>query len=112
MRYKGEYSPSYLLDPEEYTWHPLGECKPLLDKYRYASFAHPEHCIEGIYTGTSEWTTNYSEPRLTACYLPAPKTNVPLEDLEDVQLLVSVRNGQAICQPVTVRPSYNDCDTL
>ncbi|KAF9782811.1 arginine-tRNA-protein transferase [Thelephora terrestris] len=43
MLYKGEYSPSYLLDPEEYTWHPLPECKKGLDKARYACFAHPEH---------------------------------------------------------------------
>jgi len=43
MLYKGEYSPSYLLDPEEYTWHPLQECKKELDKTRFACFAHPEH---------------------------------------------------------------------
>lgn len=43
MRYKGEYSPSYLLDPEEYTWHPLPECEKELDKTRYACFARPEH---------------------------------------------------------------------
>ncbi|EIM88514.1 uncharacterized protein STEHIDRAFT_95770 [Stereum hirsutum FP-91666 SS1] len=43
MRYKGEYAPSYLADPEEYTWHPIETCKPLLEKTRYVSFAHPEH---------------------------------------------------------------------
>ena len=47
MRYKGEYAPSYLADPEDYTWHPLEKCRPLLDTYRYASFAHPEHNLEG-----------------------------------------------------------------
>ena len=51
MRYKGEYAPSFLADPEDYTWHPLEECKPLLDRYRYACFAHPEHSIEGSYSG-------------------------------------------------------------
>ena len=55
MRYKGEYAPSYLLDPEEYTWHPLEECTPLLDKYRYASFAHPEHSTDSKYGEASTY---------------------------------------------------------
>ncbi|KAI0650632.1 arginine-tRNA-protein transferase [Trametes meyenii] len=46
MRYKGEYSPSYLADPEEYTWFPLNKCRPLLDKYHYACFSHPEQSLE------------------------------------------------------------------
>ncbi|KIM90668.1 hypothetical protein PILCRDRAFT_811124 [Piloderma croceum F 1598] len=47
MRYKADYSPSYLVDPEEFTWHPMEACIPLLDKYRYACFTHPEHSLEG-----------------------------------------------------------------
>lgn len=35
MRYKGNFSPSYLLCPETYTWHPVEKCKPLLDKSKY-----------------------------------------------------------------------------
>ncbi|EJD48548.1 hypothetical protein AURDEDRAFT_112971 [Auricularia subglabra TFB-10046 SS5] len=42
MRYKGEYAPSYLLDPESYAWHPLEEWVPLLEKHHYASIARPE----------------------------------------------------------------------
>ncbi|KAF8681174.1 Arginyl-tRNA--protein transferase 1 [Rhizoctonia solani] len=38
MRYKGEYEPSYLLDPESYTWHPLETCIPLLEKSEYSTF--------------------------------------------------------------------------
>ncbi|KAI0750919.1 arginine-tRNA-protein transferase [Daedaleopsis nitida] len=45
MRYKGDYSPSYLADPEEHTWHPLEQCRLLLDKNHYASFAHPDHSL-------------------------------------------------------------------
>jgi len=41
MRYKGDYTPSYLLDPEAYTWYPLAACTPLLDKHRYVSFSRP-----------------------------------------------------------------------
>lgn len=46
MRYKGDYSPSYLVDPEDYTWAPLDKCRPLLDKYHYACFTHPERSLE------------------------------------------------------------------
>ncbi|KIJ37414.1 hypothetical protein M422DRAFT_33749 [Sphaerobolus stellatus SS14] len=42
MRYKGDYSPSYLLDPEEYTWFPFQQCTELLSKHRYACFSRPE----------------------------------------------------------------------
>ena len=35
MRYKGRYSPSKLLCPEAYTWHPLDMCRPLLDAAPY-----------------------------------------------------------------------------
>ncbi|KAF2107354.1 3-oxo-5-alpha-steroid 4-dehydrogenase-domain-containing protein [Lophiotrema nucula] len=40
MRYKGEYRPSYILDPETYDWNPLdGEVRQLLDKKKYVSLA-------------------------------------------------------------------------
>lgn len=54
MRYKGEYYPSFLADPEEYTWFPLETCKPLLEKYRYAAFAHPDHSTEQPPADTEE----------------------------------------------------------
>jgi hypothetical protein len=40
MRYKGDYSPQYVLDPETYEWNPLqGELRGLLDKKRYVSLS-------------------------------------------------------------------------
>lgn len=42
MRYKGNFSPSYLLCPETYTWHPIEKCKPLLDASRYTRFEQDE----------------------------------------------------------------------
>ncbi|KAI0774383.1 arginine-tRNA-protein transferase [Fomes fomentarius] len=45
MRYKGDFAPSYLADPEEYAWFPLEKCRRLLDKNHYAAFAHPEHSL-------------------------------------------------------------------
>ncbi|KAF5322217.1 hypothetical protein D9619_000501 [Psilocybe cf. subviscida] len=43
MRYKGEYAPSYLADPETYEWFPLGTCIPIMEKNRYACFSTPSH---------------------------------------------------------------------
>ena len=51
MRYKGEYTPSYLADPETYEWYPIEQCQKSLDNHRYACFAHPEHSIQGDYDG-------------------------------------------------------------
>lgn len=40
MRYKGDYKPQYVLDPESYTWNPLdGELKSLLEKRTYVSMS-------------------------------------------------------------------------
>lgn len=40
MRYKGDYKPQYVLDPESYDWNPLeGELKGLLDKKTYVSLS-------------------------------------------------------------------------
>ncbi|KAH0840053.1 hypothetical protein J3R83DRAFT_1020 [Lanmaoa asiatica] len=47
MKYKGEYTPSFLADPEDFTWHPLDDCVELLDKYRYAAFSQPSHSLAG-----------------------------------------------------------------
>ncbi|XP_063713578.1 arginyl-tRNA--protein transferase 1-like [Symsagittifera roscoffensis] len=39
MKYKGEYSGSFLLCPEAYSWHPIEEVSHLLDVQRYTRFA-------------------------------------------------------------------------
>ncbi|CAL4098601.1 unnamed protein product, partial [Meganyctiphanes norvegica] len=36
MRYKGQYTPSYLLCPDTYTWQPIEPCIPLLDASKFA----------------------------------------------------------------------------
>ncbi|CAM6000605.1 unnamed protein product [Sphagnum balticum] len=38
MRYKGKYTPSYLLCPEVFNWHPIEDCLPKLDKQKYCRF--------------------------------------------------------------------------
>lgn len=41
MRYKADYAPSYLADPETYAWVPLPACAAQLDVHRYACFSDP-----------------------------------------------------------------------
>ncbi len=36
MRYKGQYAGSHLLCPERYVWVPVEQCRPILDKSKYA----------------------------------------------------------------------------
>ncbi|TFK28836.1 arginine-tRNA-protein transferase 1 [Coprinopsis marcescibilis] len=67
MRYKGEYSPSYLADPETYEWYPIEKCTSLLDKNRYACFSDPSHCIEGSWSPSNA----SSEPGLDPTLLGA-----------------------------------------
>ncbi|ORX99279.1 arginine-tRNA-protein transferase [Clohesyomyces aquaticus] len=55
MRYKGDYKPSYILDPETYEWNPLdGELRELLDKQTYVSLSR-EHRLK---TESSSSTTD------------------------------------------------------
>ncbi|KAL1944264.1 hypothetical protein VTO73DRAFT_3449 [Trametes versicolor] len=78
MLYKGDYSPSYLLDPEDYTWASLDTCRPLLDKYHYACFTHPERSLD------------------TPATSPDPTPEIPLEVLQNVQHVVQTERGQVV----------------
>ena len=42
MKYKGEYQPSELLDPETNRFYPWTHVKPLLDTDTHASFSNPQ----------------------------------------------------------------------
>ncbi|GBE79744.1 Arginyl-tRNA--protein transferase 1 [Sparassis crispa] len=90
MRYKGDYSPSYLADPEDYTWFPLEQTRVLLDKYRYASFAHPEHCLEG--------------PPNPQIQPSVPE--LPRRDLRHIQLMDRVDDGAAVTIPIMASPEW------
>ncbi|KAF1916774.1 3-oxo-5-alpha-steroid 4-dehydrogenase-domain-containing protein [Ampelomyces quisqualis] len=51
MRYKGDYSPQHVLDPESYEWNPLnGELRTLLDKKSYVSLARERRRKENAST--------------------------------------------------------------
>jgi hypothetical protein len=60
MRYKGDYSPQYVLDPETYEWNPLeGELRDLLDRKTYVSLSRERQFKQGDSAGTTtELTAN------------------------------------------------------
>lgn len=43
MRYKAQFSPSYLAYPETHAWIPIEKCKHLLDQCKYDRFAGEEN---------------------------------------------------------------------
>ncbi|KAH9076977.1 arginine-tRNA-protein transferase [Lactarius deliciosus] len=85
MKYKGEYSPSFLADPEDFTWHPLPACQKELDRFRYACFAHPEHSLEG--------------PPPSLGTEPPPK--IPEKNLSHVRYFAGTREDPSRFVPVT-----------
>ncbi|EPQ59316.1 hypothetical protein GLOTRDRAFT_125622 [Gloeophyllum trabeum ATCC 11539] len=95
MRYKGEYSPSYLLDPEDYTWYPLSNCIPLLEGKKYASFAHPEHSIrDGEQVPGRRVAPTVSD-----------------DDLRQVNVVAGVRGHQIVVVPMNESAAYNRAQT-
>jgi arginine-tRNA-protein transferase len=53
MRYKGDYKPQYVLDPETYGWNPLeGEVRELMAQQKYVSLSR-EHSHKKGEEGTS-----------------------------------------------------------
>ncbi|RCH93356.1 Arginyl-tRNA--protein transferase 1 [Rhizopus azygosporus] len=49
MNYKGQYEPSDLLDPVDYTWHPIQEFRKEFTKHKFVTFA------QGIEYTTAGW---------------------------------------------------------
>jgi len=85
MKYKGEYSPSYLADPEDFSWHPLTICESALERFRFACFTHPEHSLAG------------QPPSLE--FEPPPQ--IPRTTLKELHFLVDVKEGLPVSAPVT-----------
>ncbi|KAF9498470.1 hypothetical protein BDN71DRAFT_1443310 [Pleurotus eryngii] len=85
MRYKGEYSPSFLVDPENYEWYPLETCVKFLSKNRYACFSSPEH-------STSDPPPEYIED--------AEPDPIPTEDLAQINIVRAARRGQVMVEPI------------
>lgn len=106
MRYKGDYSPSYLVDPEDYSWAPLDKCRPLLDKYHYACFTHPERSLE--IPATSPGASDAVVARLLTHTLLVvfvdPTPSMPMELLRNAQHVVRIQRGQVVVAPIIVSP--------
>lgn len=101
MRYKGEYSPSYLADPETYEWFHLEECVQLLQNFRYACFSKPEHCIDS-----------------EASDSPPEDQELDIKELTDVHVLIRPADGDLIATPISetsywqykqVRREFSSC---
>lgn len=73
MRYKGDYKPQYVLDPESYDWNPLdGELKSLLSKKAYVSLSRERGRKDSAASADSRGTTtNESHGDVTLDY-PLP----------------------------------------
>lgn len=93
MLYKGEYSPSYLLDPEDFTWHPLKECKKELDRARYACFAHPEHSST---TPAPQGARPSWRNLFASLGFSATMPEIPLSVLESLIIIVNEEGGPRI----------------
>ncbi|CAI2164004.1 17242_t:CDS:10 [Funneliformis geosporum] len=79
MKYKGQYKPSDLLDPETYEWYSYDRCAALLDKHKYVSFANPPNDEE------SNNNTDESDDSLSPPGMLDPET-VTDDDIKSVQL--------------------------
>jgi len=91
MRYKGEYTPSFLADPEDFTWHSLKDCVPLLDKYRYATFSRPDHSLAGP-DDPGEVTEDDDEAELAS----------------DARMIYSIQRNTVSLIPVTMSSGWRD----
>ncbi|KAG1907323.1 arginine-tRNA-protein transferase [Suillus fuscotomentosus] len=91
MKYKGGYSPSYLADPEKFTWFPLADCISQLEKFRYAAFVHPEHSLEGP-----------QDPG------EGPPVPVSEELLDEVMVIYSMQQGAISIIPINLSHQWND----
>ncbi|KAK7470786.1 Arginyl-tRNA--protein transferase 1 [Stygiomarasmius scandens] len=96
MRYKGEYQPSYLCDPELYTWFPFNECAKLLDKYRYACFSAPEHSLEGP-----------PGPDIVSEYEAREPAEVEDATLGDILMIRSIKDSKITVIPVNSSSLWN-----
>lgn len=127
MKYKGEFSPSYLADPvcysylycpdqsslttllqEDFNWHPLSACENALERFRYACFTHPEHSLEGpppsIGIGTCLVTTDFFFFRFSwlRTFAKEPPPEIPKTTLSELRYILAIQEGLPISVPVTV----------
>lgn len=98
MKYKGQYKPSDLLDPETYAWYAIEQCMPLLDNSKYVAFSR-------AITGNQNMQENNPNASTVAGEAPPPgmldPEQVTRETLKEVLALYKDR-----ILPVVVRNCF------
>lgn len=90
MRYKGEYRPQHVLDPETNEWNPLdGEIRSLLDKKRYVSLSRERRRAEAkkLANGTKEG---------------AMEVDTEDDDYDDYPLPTAAEGGDAVANGMSL----------
>jgi len=106
MRYKGEYSPSSLLDPESYIWHPLDIWKPLLDKHRYTSVSFPERSL-GATTDDQPDGSNSEDEDDNDYPLELVYKTFPGSLWDKVMIVSNISNGECFIVPAPEWKHWN-----
>ncbi len=126
MKYKGEYSPSYLAYPvcyycfecldrgslpssqEDFSWHPLFTCESVLERFRYACFTHPENSLEGQPPSLEIGACFVRNVPFCASHgnelslLKEPPPQFPKTTLNELRFILDVKEGLPVSVPVTV----------
>lgn len=64
MRYKGDYKPQHVLDPESYEWNPLdGELRTLLDQKSYVSLSRERRRKANVEEAEVDPKTDKNDPK-------------------------------------------------
>lgn len=88
MRYKGDYSPQYMLDPETYEWHIMDDrIKKKLDETPYLSLSK-ERALDGLTTASTKNSDSTMEDVPSLVQIPPQSQekdvfDVPSDDESD-----------------------------
>ncbi|PGH03885.1 hypothetical protein AJ79_07243 [Helicocarpus griseus UAMH5409] len=81
MRYKANFQPQYILDPETLAWDPFNDYKPKLDRHSYVSLSRDRRIENGLETPTPPNQTNNNS---------SSNTPLPLTENEEEMSLFDV----------------------
>ena len=84
MRYKGQYSPSFLLCPETYRWQPIEKCAPKLDRSKYARLedeeGHTQEPVEDYLHQVLLWAGNEQPIQYGSLKVMGGRSKLPFDD--------------------------------
>jgi arginine-tRNA-protein transferase len=92
MRYKGDYKPQYVLDPESYDWDPLdGDLKSLLDRKTYVSMSRERARKDSVASASSEGDINMASSDNDRAEWPLPTAAEAGEAVQDGMSLFDLK---------------------